>query len=133
MKTLAIIGGGASGMLAGITALETNPDIQVIIFDQKDILGKKILSTGNGRCNLTNKNMSLDYFRSDEPQLISSVLKAFGYSDTIRFFENLGLWSYVKKKYKLNVPNFHVPAGQVSLQEPQQILPLLSDILLRTD
>ena len=42
-------------------------------------------------------------------------------------------WSYVKKKYKLNVPNFHVPAGQVSLQEPQQILPLLSDILLRTD
>ena len=91
MKTLAIVGGGASGMLAGITALETNPDIQVIIFDQKDILGKKILSTGNGRCNLTNKNMSLDYFRSDEPQLISPVLKAFGYSDTIRFFENLGL------------------------------------------
>lgn len=91
MKTLAIVGGGASGMLAGITALETNPDIHVIIFDQKDILGKKILSTGNGRCNLTNKNMSLDYFRSDEPQLISSVLKAFGYSDTIRFFENLGL------------------------------------------
>ena len=44
-----------------------------------------------------------------------------------------GNWSYVKKKYKLNVPNFHVPAGQVSLQEPQQILPLLSDILLRTD
>ena len=43
------------------------------------------------------------------------------------------VWSYVKKKYKLNVPNFHVPAGQVSLQEPQQILPLLSDILLRTD
>ena len=43
------------------------------------------------------------------------------------------IWSYVKKKYKLNVPNFHVPAGQVSLQEPQQILPLLSDILLRTD
>ena len=91
MKTLAIIGGGASGMLAGITALETNPDIQVIIFDQKDILGKKILSTGNGRCNLTNKNMSLDYFRSDEPQLISSVLIAFGYSDTLHFFENLGL------------------------------------------
>ena len=97
MKTLAIIGGGASGMLAGITALETNPDIQVIIFDQKDILGKKILSTGNGRCNLTNKNMSLDYFRSDEPQLISSVLKAFGYSDTIRFFEKSGTSDEIQK------------------------------------
>ena len=48
-------------------------------------------------------------------------------------FAGCANWSYVKKKYKLNVPNFHVPAGQVSLQEPQQILPLLSDILLRTD
>ena len=57
MKTLAIVGGGASGMLAGITALETNPDIQVIIFDQKDILGKKILSNEKGNCNLTNKKM----------------------------------------------------------------------------
>ena len=99
MKTLAIIGGGASGMLAGITALETNPDIKVIIFDQKDILGKKILSTGNGRCNLTNEKMSLDYFRSDEPQLISSVLKDFGYPDTIRFFENLGLLTKSRNGY----------------------------------
>ena len=99
MKILAIIGGGASGMLAGITALETNPDIKVIIFDQKDILGKKILSTGNGRCNLTNEKMSLDYFRSDEPQLISSVLKDFGYPDTIRFFENLGLLTKSRNGY----------------------------------
>lgn len=91
MKTLAIIGGGATGMLAGITALETNPDIHVIIFDQKDILGKKILSTGNGRCNLTNEKMSPEYFRSDTHELISSVLKAFDYPDTIHFFENLGL------------------------------------------
>ena len=97
MRTLAIIGGGASGMLAGITALETNPDIQVIIFDQKDILGKKILSTGNGRCNLTNKNMSLDYFRSDEPQLISSVSKSlwiFGYHS---FFRKSGTSDEIQK------------------------------------
>lgn len=91
MNTIAVIGGGASGMLAAITALETNPDIRVIIFDQKDILGKKILSTGNGRCNLTNEKMAPDYFRSDTPELLSSVLKAFDYPDTMHFFENLGL------------------------------------------
>lgn len=91
MKTIAIIGGGASGMLAGITALETNPDIQVIVFDQKDILGKKILSTGNGRCNLTNENMGSGYFRSDTPEFINPVLKSFEFQDTMHFFKNLGL------------------------------------------
>ena len=91
MKTLAIVGGGPSGMLAGITALEANPDIQVMIFDQKDILGKKILSTGNGRCNLTNEKMTSGYFRSDTPEMIDPVLKAFEVKDTMHFFENLGL------------------------------------------
>ena len=99
MKTIAVIGGGASGMLAATTVLETNPDIRVIIFDQKDILGKKILSTGNGRCNLTNENMSPEYFRSDTHELISSVLKAFDYPDTIRFFENLGLFLKSRNGY----------------------------------
>ena len=91
MDTIAIIGGGASGMLAGIAALETTSDIHVIIFDQKDILGKKILSTGNGRCNLTNEDMSENYFRSDTPEMISSVLKDFGCPDAMHFFEKLGL------------------------------------------
>ena len=86
MKTLAIVGGGASGMLAGIAALEKNPDIQVMIFEQKDILGKKILSTGNGRCNLTNEKMDSGYFRSDTPEKINPVLKSFEFQRYHAFF-----------------------------------------------
>ena len=65
--------------------------------------------------------------------VVLSAYRDFEYAKHACDLGAYAYWSYVKKKYKLNVPNFHVPAGQVSLQEPQQILPLLSDILLRTD
>ena len=51
MLTIAIIGGGAAGLCAAISAKRENPKASVIIFEHKDIPGKKILSTGNGRCN----------------------------------------------------------------------------------
>ena len=52
MRTVAVIGGGASGMMAAITAAEAGA--HVILLEHKDRIGKKILSTGNGRCNFTN-------------------------------------------------------------------------------
>ena len=52
MRTVAVIGGGAAGMMAAVTASQNGAD--VILLEHKDRLGKKILSTGNGRCNFTN-------------------------------------------------------------------------------
>ena len=52
MRTVAVIGGGAAGMMAAVTAAQNGAD--VILLEHKDRLGKKILSTGNGRCNFTN-------------------------------------------------------------------------------
>ena len=52
MRTVAVIGGGVSGMTAAIAAAEKGA--RVIILEHKDRIGKKILSTGNGRCNFTN-------------------------------------------------------------------------------
>ena len=57
MKKIAVIGGGASGLAAAIAAARSNPKVQITIYEQKDSVGKKILATGNGRCNLTNKDM----------------------------------------------------------------------------
>ena len=62
MKKIAIIGGGASGLVAAIAAARTNPQAQILIYEKKDSAGKKILATGNGRCNLTNKDMNASYF-----------------------------------------------------------------------
>ncbi len=91
MKRIAIIGGGASGMFAAIAAATADPAAQVTILEQKEQLGKKILSTGNGRCNLTNESMELTCFRSDTPDAIAPILKQFTEKDTMEFFKNLGV------------------------------------------
>ena len=91
MLNIAIIGGGAAGMAAAIAARRQNPKALVMILEHKDITGKKILSTGNGRCNLTNEYMNLSCFRSDDQEKIGSVLEQFSYENTMGFFEELGI------------------------------------------
>ena len=88
-RNVIIVGGGASGMMAAISAARLGAN--VIIIEQKERIGKKILSTGNGRCNLTNEDMHTDCFRGDDTAIVTEVLKSFGYSETIQFFEQLGV------------------------------------------
>lgn len=88
-KKIIVVGGGASGMAAAICAAREGASVTIL--EHKDRLGKKILSTGNGKCNLTNEDMKSSYFRSDHPKIIESVLASFGYDETIRFFEELGV------------------------------------------
>ncbi|MBR3844200.1 MAG: NAD(P)/FAD-dependent oxidoreductase, partial [Clostridia bacterium] len=49
-----IVGGGAAGLVAGIEAKQTDPSLHIALLEQEDRVGKKLLVTGNGRCNLTN-------------------------------------------------------------------------------
>ena len=63
----------------------------VTIIEQKEKLGKKILSTGNGRCNLTNEYMEIECFRGDDTSIVSKVLDKFGYKESCDFFESLGV------------------------------------------
>ena len=99
MRTIAVIGGGASGMAAAITAKRENPSLNVVVFEHKDTPGKKILSTGNGRCNLTNEYMECSCFRSDTPAYIPEVLTQFGTNDTLQFFTELGLLTKSRNGY----------------------------------
>lgn len=84
-----VVGGGASGIVAAITAARAGA--RVTLIEQKDRIGKKILSTGNGRCNLTNVQMTADCFRGDDTTIVPIVLEQFGYPETIAFFEQLGV------------------------------------------
>lgn len=84
-----IVGGGASGLVAAISAAREGA--RVTIVEQKDRVGKKILSTGNGRCNLTNEYMNLDCFRGDDTSIVSEILEQFGFQKTVDFFEELGV------------------------------------------
>ena len=116
---IAVIGGGASGMAAAIVASQYKPETErsITIFEHNSELGKKILSCGNGKCNLgnlgiepkkyhTTKNTGIkedirgygkqcDNGQNDSnnsDNLIRSVLDRFDASDTIKFFEDMGLW-----------------------------------------
>lgn len=88
-RNIIVVGGGASGMMAAIVAAREGANVTII--EQKDRIGKKLLSTGNGRCNLTNEYMDKSCFRGDDTSIVSDILNQFGYQDTCNFFEELGL------------------------------------------
>jgi len=84
-----IVGGGASGLVAAITAAREGAEVTIV--EKKDRLGKKILATGNGRCKLTNAYMDDSCFRGDDTSIVTGILDVFGYRQTIDFFEKLGV------------------------------------------
>lgn len=92
MKKLAIIGAGASGLCAAIEAKKANPHIQITVFDRMQKSAKKILATGNGRCNFTNNDLSLKHFYGNSDFLKSILLS--DYSDIKDFFKKLGVLPY---------------------------------------
>lgn len=90
ISTVAVIGGGASGIIAALTAAEV-PGRHVLLLERQQRIGRKLLATGNGRCNLTNQNAApADYFGRD-PSFAAYALSRFGPVDTQRFFAHIGL------------------------------------------
>lgn len=84
-----IVGGGASGMLAAIAAKRQGADVTIL--ERNPRIGKKILATGNGRCNFTNINTDIKCFHGNNPKFAYSVLAGFGVRNTIDFFTQLGI------------------------------------------
>lgn len=84
-----VIGGGAAGMMAAITAARCGANVAILEHTSK--LGSKILQTGNGKCNFTNYDMSADKFRGGSKEIIDSVLDAFRTGETIGFFKSIGV------------------------------------------
>ena len=89
MKIL-IIGGGASGMMAALTAAE-QPGNAVTLLERQSRVGRKLLATGNGRCNLTNLDLAATHYHGSRPDFAVPALSRFGLDDTLRFFRSLGL------------------------------------------
>lgn len=92
-----VIGGGASGMVAAICAARQGA--AVTILERMPRIGKKLLATGNGRCNYTNRNMNVKCFHSQEHHQIANIIKQFGVSDTEKFFMELGILPKEKDGY----------------------------------
>ena len=86
-----IIGGGAAGLMAAVTAARAGA--RVTVLEHQSACGKKLLATGNGRCNLTNMKIAPDAYRSHAPEVVSQVLRRFTVKDTLDFFRGLGLYT----------------------------------------
>lgn len=94
---VAVVGGGAAGMTAAIAAARAGAGVALL--DRNDRLGKKLLMTGNGKCNLGNRDLQPSYYHSDNMAMAASVLERFGAEETIAFFASLGLMVREKRGY----------------------------------
>ena len=86
---IAIIGGGAAGFVAAITAAKSGK--KVIILERKERVLKKVLVTGNGRCNMTNVKADITHYFGKNIDLIENILNSFTPKDTMEFFNELGI------------------------------------------
>jgi predicted Rossmann fold flavoprotein len=88
MKHVAVIGGGASGLVAALFASQGN---RVVLFEKQKKIGRKILVTGNGRCNLSNSQIDLKRYHGRNPKFVLNLFSRFGLDETIPFFESIGV------------------------------------------
>ena len=91
------MGGGAAGMTAAIFAAERGAG--VLLLEHMEQIGKKILVTGNGKCNYTNRMQEVSHYRGDEPAFVMSAFAQFGLEQTLAFFEELGIYPKEKNGY----------------------------------
>ena len=90
MKTIVIIGGGASGMAAALAASE-QPGNNIILMERQQRVGRKLLSTGNGRCNLSNMESNPSHYHGEDPSFTVPALQKYTPEETLAFFSSLGL------------------------------------------
>ena len=84
MDKIYIVGGGASGMMAAIQA--KTKDNEIILLEKNDRVGKKILATGNGKCNLGNENLSVNCYYSKNSSFVEQVLKRYDTESAVSFY-----------------------------------------------
>lgn len=87
---IAVIGGGASGLAAAIAAAK-NKNNQVTVYESGERIGRKILATGNGRCNMTNMYADVKNYHGGNPDFVLGAVKKFWVNETLDFFYNLGI------------------------------------------
>lgn len=99
-RSVAVIGAGAAGMMAAVTAAREGASVTV--YDHRSEAGRKLLMTGNGKCNLTNRRMDARYYDSGcagGETTIRSVLAGFDETRTLSFFHEIGLLTYERDGY----------------------------------
>ena len=96
MSKIVIIGGGASGLIAAIYASVNN---DVTILEKNDLCGKKILSTGNGKCNYFNAFIDIDNYNNESRDFLKDIITLENKQEILSFFESIGIIPVIKNGY----------------------------------
>ncbi len=110
-KRVGIIGGGAAGLMAAVNAAKHGA--KVTVFERNDKIGKKILATGNGKCNFTNENMALEFYEGSVKEIFSIIYEQFNKDDLKNLFLLNGV--LIKDKNGYLYPNTEQAATVVDL------------------
>lgn len=94
MSKVVVIGGGASGIISALVASKNN---EVILLERNDKCGKKILLTGNGKCNYWNNNISLENYHTDSLENLEIILE--NKDKVLDFLSDLGIYPKIKNDY----------------------------------
>lgn len=97
MKKVAIIGAGASGLAAAISAARGGAS--VYLYEQRDMAGRKLLATGNGKCNFLNEDQSMRHFHSQNPALAKRILAGVPFEELLSFFGQMGILPHSRNGY----------------------------------
>ena len=97
MQIITVIGGGASGLIAAIYAARNNN--KVVILEKRNICGKKILVTGNGKCNFWNEDQNISHYHSTTIANLYKINTIKNRKEILSFFDKLGIIPYIKNGY----------------------------------
>ncbi len=127
MKEVVIVGGGASGLTAAITAARNGKDVTLI--ERNNKCGKKILITGNGRCNFWNTDVDLSHFHSSTPNLLKEFITDERQNSILKFFDSLGLAYKTKNGYYYPFSNQAFTIENALLSECKKLnIKIINDI-----
>ena len=93
MQQIVILGGGAAGLAAALAAAQSAPAgaVRVTMLDRNPRCGKKLLATGNGRCNLTNLTAAPPHYHGEDADFPRYALAEFPPAAALEFFRSIGL------------------------------------------
>lgn len=101
MTDVLIIGGGASGLCGALMLKRRLPAADVVILEKAPRVGKKLLATGNGTCNLSNANADVSHYHGQDPAFASFALKHFTPEDARAFFASIGVKTEVRQNGRI--------------------------------
>jgi len=117
MSKIIVIGGGASGLLAAITSARNKHDVTIL--EKNNACGKKILITGNGKCNYWNENQEITHYHSSSKSVLDKIITSENKNKVLNFFGSIGIIPKIKDGYYYPYSNLAATIQYALLKEAE--------------